>query len=107
MPLVQGILDAHFVTLLLQRQSHRLLRRLSAHVAAHVAIQQDLASLLGALAIYSRAKEDQREAKDTKGVATGFGEQQQKTLGASMAAKVAAQEKHAEVGEYQVDKFWL
>lgn len=34
-PFVQAMLDAHFVTLLLQRQSHRLLRRLSQHIATH------------------------------------------------------------------------
>ncbi|KAL8286199.1 hypothetical protein RQP46_004687 [Phenoliferia psychrophenolica] len=111
LPLVQAILDAHFITLLLHRSSHSLLRRLARHVDAHLAIQADLASLLGALTIFARAKEDQRDAKSKGvvggGVATGFGEQMKKNLGATMAARVAAQEKHAEVGEYQVDKFWL
>lgn len=106
-PLVQALLDAHFVTLLLQRHAHRLLRRLAAHVAAHVALSTDLSSLLGALAIYARAKEDQREAAETAkqgaAKAAGLG----RDLGASMAARVAAQELHAEVGEYQVDRFYL
>lgn len=94
------------MTLLLQRSSHSLLRRLARHIDAHLAIQADLSSLLGALAIYARAKDDQREAFGG-GPKTGFGEQLKKNLGATMAARVAAQEKHAEVGEYQVDKFWL
>ncbi|ORY90239.1 hypothetical protein BCR35DRAFT_299835 [Leucosporidium creatinivorum] len=110
-PLVQAILDAHFVTLLLQRSSHSLLRRLSSHVASHVALSTDLSSLLGALSIYTRAKEDMKaEARKTAqlaqeneyAAATGA-----KQLGQSMAARVKAQEKHNEVGEYAVDQFYL
>lgn len=110
-PLVQAILDAHFVTLLLQRSSHPLLRRLSSHVASHVALSTDLSSLLGALSIYTRAKEDMKaEARKTAqlaqenefAAATGA-----KQLGQSMAARVKAQEKHNEVGEYAVDQFYL
>ncbi|KAM0755797.1 hypothetical protein T439DRAFT_376095 [Meredithblackwellia eburnea MCA 4105] len=112
LPLVQAILDSHFVNLLLQRQSHALLRRLSRHIATHVAIQDDLTTLLASLSVYSRAYDDQREVAlggqiGKRSIKTGFAEHQEKTLGKSMAAKIAAQEKHAEVGEYQVDKFWL
>ena len=100
---MQAILDAHFVTLLLQRQSHPLLRRLSGHVAAHVALSTDLSTLLGALSIYARTREEQLEASSAQKVQKG----ELKGFGATMAARVAAQEKHAEVGEYAVDKFWL
>lgn len=107
-PLVQAILDAHFVTLLLHRQSHSLLRRLRAHVATHVALSTDLGSLLGALSIYARAKEQQRnESAPTATTSQSGAFKQQRDLGESMAARVKAQEKHLEVGEYAVDQFYL
>lgn len=116
-PFVQAMLDAHFVTLLLQRQSHRLLRRLSQHVARHTEMTTDLGSLLGALSIYSSKKKEQDAARraaasaasataaaNERGVA---GDRGVKELGASMEKRIRAQEKHAEVGEYQVEEFFL
>ncbi|KAM0793710.1 hypothetical protein ACM66B_001135 [Microbotryomycetes sp. NB124-2] len=64
--LIEAILDAHFVNLLLQRQSHDLLRRLFRHVQAHVSLLQDLSSLLGALSVYSRARDQQRDETTLK-----------------------------------------
>ncbi|BGP52579.1 hypothetical protein JCM8202_004923 [Rhodotorula sphaerocarpa] len=117
-PFVQAMLDAHFVTLLLQRQSHRLLRRLSQHVARHTEMTTDLGSLLGALLIYSSKKKEQdaaRRAAASAASATAAaatqrsvaGDRGVKELGASMEKRIRAQEKHAEVGEYQVEEFFL
>ncbi|KAK4050438.1 hypothetical protein OIV83_003508 [Microbotryomycetes sp. JL201] len=66
LPLIEAILDAHFINLLLQRQSHELLRSLFKHVQAHVNMIQDLGSLLGALSIYSRARDQQRDESTIK-----------------------------------------
>lgn len=115
---VQAVLDAHFVTLLLQRQSHRLLRRLSQHVARHTEMSTDLGSLLGALSIYSSKKEEQRRAAAAASAAAASAAEAKasgtltaasgvKELGATMEKRIAAQEKHAEVGQYQVEEFYL
>ncbi|GAA5981081.1 hypothetical protein JCM10908_003977 [Rhodotorula pacifica] len=115
-PFVQAILDAHFVNLLLQRQAHRLLRRLSQHVARHAEMTTDLGTLLGALSIYSsKKKEEQRRAAAAAadaatgkkvpladGTSAGV-----KEFGATMEKRILAQEKHAEVGQYQVEEFFL
>ncbi|GAA5891802.1 hypothetical protein JCM8208_002891 [Rhodotorula glutinis] len=109
-PFVQAILDAHFVTLLLQRQSHRLLRRLSQHIATHTALVTDLSSLLGALSIYSRKKDEQRRAALEDKAAAGRRAQQKdgvREFGETMERRIKAQEKHAEVGAYQVEEFFL
>ncbi|GAA6010271.1 hypothetical protein JCM10207_005698 [Rhodosporidiobolus poonsookiae] len=110
-PFVQALLDAHFVTLLLQRQSHRLLRRLSSHIAAHTAAITDLSSLLGALGIFARAKDAARKAAQEeeqrrKDRAEGRAEQV-KAFGETLERRIKAQEKHAEVGAYSVDEYIL
>ncbi|GAA5923481.1 hypothetical protein JCM1841_001531 [Sporobolomyces salmonicolor] len=107
-PLVQSLLDAHFVTLLLQRQSHKLLRRLSSHVSTHTALLTDLSSLLGALSVYSRKQDELRQAQAAEvekraGAAGG----DVKKFGETMERRIKAQEKHAQVGEYQVEEFYL
>ncbi|GAA5849197.1 hypothetical protein JCM9279_005822 [Rhodotorula babjevae] len=109
-PFVQAILDAHFVTLLLQRQSHRLLRRLSQHIATHTALVTDLSTLLGALSIYSRKKDEQRRAALEDKAAAGRRAQQKdgvREFGETMERRIKAQEKHAEVGQYTVEEFFL
>ncbi|GAA6046535.1 hypothetical protein JCM3770_006197 [Rhodotorula araucariae] len=108
-PFVQAILDAHFVTLLLQRQAHRLLRRLAQHVATHTALVTDLSSLLGALAVYSRQKDEQRRTALEDKAAAGRRAQKDgvREFGETMQRRIKAQEKHAEVGEYQVEEFFL
>jgi len=104
--LVSTILDAHFVTLLLQRQSHALLRRLSSRISAALTLTTDLSTLLGALSIYSRAKKEAHAANFSKKQA-GSEKRESKKLGETMEKRVKAQEKHSEVGEYVVDKFYL
>ncbi|KAI5474491.1 hypothetical protein MNV49_003214 [Pseudohyphozyma bogoriensis] len=104
---VQAILDSHFVTLLLQRQSHALLRRLSSHVRSHVRLQADLANLLGALSIFARAKEEQQREAVVIKAKKAAPVDDHKSLGATMAARIAAQERHAEVQDYSLEKFWL
>ncbi|KPV78024.1 uncharacterized protein RHOBADRAFT_50546 [Rhodotorula graminis WP1] len=108
-PFVQAILDAHFVTLLLQRQSHRLLRRLSQHIATHTALVTDLSTLIGALSIYSRKKDEQRRAALEDKAAAGRKAQRDgvREFGETMQRRIKAQEKHAEVGQYQVEEFFL
>ncbi|BGP44370.1 hypothetical protein JCM10450v2_000181 [Rhodotorula kratochvilovae] len=109
-PFVQAVLDAHFVTLLLQRQAHRLLRRLAQHIATHAALVTDLSSLLGALAIYSRKKDEQRRAALEDKAAQGRRAQKDggvREFGETMERRIKAQEKHAEVGQYQVEEFFL
>ncbi|GAA5865087.1 hypothetical protein JCM1840_005735 [Sporobolomyces johnsonii] len=108
-PLVQSLLDAHFVTLLLQRQSHKLLRRLSSHVSTQTALLTDLSSLLGALSVYSRKQDELRQAQAAEvekraGAAAGG---DVKKFGETMERRIKAQEKHAQVGEYQVEEFYL
>ncbi|GAA5917935.1 hypothetical protein JCM6882_004131 [Rhodosporidiobolus microsporus] len=111
-PLVQSLLDAHFVTLLLQRQAHPLLRRLSKRVSAHTQLVTDLASLGGALAVYARKRDEGRKAEERrkrseeseragKAVATA------QDFGEKMERRIQAQEKHAEVGEYSIEDFFL
>lgn len=126
---MQALLDAHFVTLLLQRQSHSLLKNLSNHITTHLAQADALALLLGPLAIYAKAKAEARLAADhvsagvlsrttmaTKTQATkGSNGRQPKPsaipverkFGERMEKRVAAQEKHANVGDYVVDRFYL
>lgn len=110
---MEALLDAHFVSLLLQRQSHATLRRLSRHVAAHVALSSDLSTLQGALAIYARAKEDMvaekraAHADEERGSTARRTDVGARKLGKSMEARVKAQEKHNEVGAYSVDQFYL
>ncbi|GJN92026.1 hypothetical protein Rhopal_005054-T1 [Rhodotorula paludigena] len=110
-PFVQVVLDAHFVTLLLQRQAHRLLRRLSQHVATHTQLVTDLSSLVGALSIYSRKKDEQRRAAlEEKAAAASASRKADggvREFGESMERRIKAQEKHAEVGEYTVETFVL
>lgn len=110
-PFVQVVLDAHFVTLLLQRQAHRLLRRLSQHVATHTQLVTDLSSLVGALSIYSRKKDEQRRAaleeKAAAASASRNADGGVREFGESMERRIKAQEKHAEVGEYTVETFVL
>lgn len=71
----------------------------------------DLGSLLGALSIYSTKKEEQRRAAlaaaEAKAAGTGATTTGVKELGATMEKRIAAQEKHAEVGQYQVEEFYL
>lgn len=116
-PFVQAVLDAHFVNLLLQRQSHRLLRRLSQHVARHAEMTSDLGTLLGALSIYSsKKKEEQRRSAAVAAAVleasalsapTGKGLASVKEFGATMEKRILAQEKHAAVAQYQVEEFFL
>ncbi|GAA5882213.1 hypothetical protein JCM3774_000964 [Rhodotorula dairenensis] len=116
-PFVQAVLDAHLLNLLLQRQAHRLLRRLAQHVARHAELTTDLGTLLGALSIYpTKKKEDQRRSAaaaaaagaslpDKKAPAVAVAGV--KEFGATMEKRILAQEKHAEVGQYQVEEFFL
>ncbi|BGO88544.1 hypothetical protein NBRC10512_003358 [Rhodotorula toruloides] len=108
-PFVQAILDAHFVTLLLQRQAHRLLRRLAQHISLHTALVNDLSSLLGALSIYSRKKDDQRRAalEEASAAAAEKRKDGVRKFGETMERRIKAQEKHAEVGAYAVEEFFL
>jgi hypothetical protein len=120
-PFVQSLLDAHFIPLLLLRQSHSLLRRLSKRISAHTELVSDLSSLAGALCIYSRKKDElkrseekrreekvreEREKKMQQQV-EGGGKEAVKSFGEKMERRIRAQEKHAEVGMYQVDEFYL
>lgn len=108
LPLVQIVLDAHFVTLLLQRQSHSLLRRLSARITTHLALSANLSSLLGALSIYARTRKEQTAARgDRNELGLKADADGRKKAGESMEKRVAAQEQHMDVGEYAVDKFWI
>ncbi|GAA6062755.1 hypothetical protein JCM10212_005551 [Sporobolomyces blumeae] len=109
-PIVQAILDAHFVTLLLQRQSHKLLRRLTSHVATHTAQMNDLSTLLGALSVFSRKNDELVRADDEvkrRAEARRNGVVEEKKYGESMDRRARAQEKHQEVGAYQVEEFFL
>ncbi|BGO99054.1 RNA binding protein [Rhodotorula toruloides] len=108
-PFVQAILDAHFVTLLLQRQAHRLLRRLAQHISLHTALVNDLSSLLGALSIYSRKKDDQRRTAVEEASAAVVEKRKDgvREFGETMERRIKAQEKHAEVGAYAVEEFFL
>ncbi|KAK4049605.1 hypothetical protein OIO90_005364 [Microbotryomycetes sp. JL221] len=163
LPLIEAILDAHFINLLLQRQSHDLLRRLARHVDEHVSLLADLSTLLGALSIYARAKEQQRDeallkkiaaqlttkqrpkrrgasahsdyaalggrddnvgqarlrqtalsirakllrmGKSTSSIA-GIDDGIKSSLNKSMESRIKAQEKHFDVPEYSVEKFYL
>ncbi|GAA5975041.1 hypothetical protein JCM11641_000007 [Rhodosporidiobolus odoratus] len=143
-PFLQTLLDAHFVPLLLLRQSHPLLRRLSRHISAHTQLVTDLSSLVGALSVYSRKREEMRlasvvaaaaaanlaaeeEKKKNKKAVSGKGKKGKKDegegekenrgagagsatvkeLGENMLRRIKAQEKHAEVGQYEIDSFVL
>ncbi|BGP12287.1 hypothetical protein JCM10213_000017 [Rhodosporidiobolus nylandii] len=111
-PFVQALLDAHFVTLLLQRQSHSLLRRLSKHISMHTVLLTDLSSLAGALSLYSRKKDELRkaaeeEARKKDAEAAGARVDKVKEFGEKMEKRIKAQEKHAAVGAYEVDEFFL
>lgn len=108
-PFVQAILDAHFVTLLLQRQAHRLLRRLAHHISLHTQLVNDLSSLLGAFSIYSRKKDEQRSAAAEQASAAIAEKRRDgvKEFGETMERRIKAQEKHAEVGAYAVEEFFL
>ncbi|GAA5886082.1 hypothetical protein JCM16303_003856 [Sporobolomyces ruberrimus] len=109
-PLVQSLLDAHFVTLLLQRQSHKLLRRLTSRVSSHTAQLDDLSTLLGALSVFSRKNVELVEAEEAakrKAAAKKNGVHEVKKFGESMERRSKAQEKHQEVGAYQVEEFYL
>ncbi|GAA5899244.1 uncharacterized protein JCM6883_005156 [Sporobolomyces salmoneus] len=109
-PLVQSLLDAHFVTLLLQRQSHKLLRRLTSRVSSHTAQLDDLSTLLGALSVFSRKNAELAEAEQLakrKANAKRNGVQEVKKFGESMGKRSKAHEKHQEVGAYQVEEFYL
>ncbi|BGP28423.1 hypothetical protein JCM10296v2_000155 [Rhodotorula toruloides] len=108
-PFVQAILDAHFVTLLLQRQAHRLLRRLAQHISLHTQLVNDLSSLLGALSIYSRKKDEQRRAAVEEASAAVAEKRKDgiREFGETMERRIKAQEKHAEVGAYAVEEFFL
>ncbi|GAA5923328.1 uncharacterized protein JCM15063_003612 [Sporobolomyces koalae] len=109
-PLVQALLDAHFVTLLLQRQSHKLLRRLTSRVASHTAQLNDLSTLLGALSVFSRKNQElvqAEEAAKRQAEAKRNGVREVKKFGESMEKRAKAQEKHQEVGAYQVEEFYL
>ncbi|BGP21279.1 hypothetical protein Rt10032_c19g6257 [Rhodotorula toruloides] len=108
-PFVQAVLDAHFVTLLLQRQAHRLLRRLAQHISLHTQLVNDLSSLLGAVSIYSRKKDEQRRAA-LEEASAAIAEKQRdgvREFGETMERRIKAQEKHAEVGAYAVEEFFL
>ncbi|GAA6041625.1 hypothetical protein JCM8097_007773 [Rhodosporidiobolus ruineniae] len=116
-PLVQSLLDAHFVPLLLQRQAHPLLRRLSKRISAHTQLVTDLSSLSGALAIYARKKDELRKAEEKRKAVEKEKEREEKDglggrrgvkeFGETMERRIKAQEKHAEVGEYTVEEFYL
>jgi len=109
-PLVQSLLDSHFVTLLLQRQSHKLLRRLTSRVATHTAQVTDLSTLLGALSVFSRKNTELLQAEEAakrKAAAKRNGVQEVKKFGESMERRAKAHEKHQEVGAYQVEEFYL
>ncbi|GAA5992021.1 hypothetical protein JCM5350_006252 [Sporobolomyces pararoseus] len=109
-PLVQSLLDAHFVTLLLQQRSHKLLRRLSSRVNSHTAQLNDLSTLLGALSVFSRKNTELVEAEEAakrKAAAKRNGVHEVKKYGESMERRAKAQEKHQEVGAYQVEEFYL
>lgn len=76
----------------------------------------DLGTLLGALSIYSsKKKEDQRRAAVVTGTAAAGAALSDKKapaaaaqeFGATMEKRILAQEKHAEVGQYQVEEFFL
>lgn len=108
--LVESILDAHFVTLLLEQRSHKLLRRLSNRVRLLTTRVDDLSTLVGALSVFSRqqqkhelednnkkSREEQRRRRN-KNV---------KQFGESMERRSRAQEKHQQVGAYQVEEFYL
>ncbi|SGY17771.1 BQ5605_C015g07884 [Microbotryum silenes-dioicae] len=99
---VQAILDAQFIALLLHRPSHALLRRLATHVDEHLKRTIQLEALVGPLAIYARAKTEQKKGGAQKGE-LGL----DKGLGESMRRRVEAQEKHAWVGMYEVEQFNL
>ncbi|GAA5854976.1 hypothetical protein JCM8547_002329 [Rhodosporidiobolus lusitaniae] len=114
-PFVQSLLDAHFVTLLLQRQSHSLLRRLSKRVSAHTQLVTDLSSLAGVLSIYSRRRDEMKKAEERKreeearkekeGAAGG--ERTVKDFEEKMEKRIKAREEHAAVGQYTVETFLL
>ncbi|GAA5949785.1 hypothetical protein JCM3765_007689 [Sporobolomyces pararoseus] len=109
-PFVQSLLDAHFVTLLLQQRSHKLLRRLSSRVNSHTAQLNDLSTLLGALSVFSRKNTELVEAEEAakrKAAAKRAGIHEVKKYGESMERRAKAQEKHQEVGAYQVEEFYL
>ena len=109
-PLVQSLLDAHFVTLLLQQRYHKLLRRLSSRVNSHTAQLNDLSTLLGALSVFSRKNTELVEAEEAakrKAAAKRNGVHEVKKYGESMERRAKAQEKHQEVGAYQVEEFYL
>lgn len=108
--MVETLLDAHFVPLLLTRSSHPLLRRLARHVSAHLALSTSLSSLLGPLAIYQRARVEQRaeaKAKPVDSSQSGAFEGRGQGKRPGMERRVRAQEKHGEVGEYAVETIWL
>jgi hypothetical protein len=124
LPLVQALLDAHFITLLLQRQSHSLLKSLSTHISTHLSRSTSLALLLGPLAIYAKAKaalvastlsasssatvSKTRNSKEKKLNSKKMNEvPDDRKFGEKMEKRVKAQEKHAAVGEYAIDKFWI
>lgn len=67
-----------------------------------MALQADLETLLGALSIYSRAKRDNERKRERERE-----DKDKKVAQDSMKRRVEAQEKHAQVGEYEVEKFWL
>jgi DNA mismatch repair ATPase MutS len=119
-PFVQSLLDAHFIPLLLLRQSHPLLRRLSKRISAHTELVSDLSSLAGALSIYSRKKDELKRSEEKRREekvreerekkmqqVEGGGKEAVKSFGEKMERRIRAQEKHAEVGMYQVDEFYL
>jgi hypothetical protein len=124
LPLVQAFLDAHFITLLLQRQSHSLLKSLSTHISTHLSQSTSLALLLGPLAIYAKAKaalvastlsasssatvSKTRNSNEKKLNSKKMNEvPDERKFGEKMEKRVKAQEKHAAVGEYAIDKFWI
>ncbi|KAL7341044.1 RNA binding protein [Rhodotorula toruloides] len=82
---------------------------LEEHISLHTALVNDLSSLLGALSIYSRKKDDQRRAalEEASAAAAEKRKDGVRKFGETMERRIKAQEKHAEVGAYAVEEFFL
>ncbi|EGU13358.1 RNA binding protein [Rhodotorula toruloides ATCC 204091] len=82
---------------------------LEEHISLHTALVNDLSSLLGALSIYSRKKDDQRRTAVEEASAAVVEKRKDgvREFGETMERRIKAQEKHAEVGAYAVEEFFL
>ncbi|GAA6018229.1 hypothetical protein JCM11491_005641 [Sporobolomyces phaffii] len=106
-PLVEALLDAKCVALLLERESHRVLRRLATHVAEHQARLDDLATLLGGLAVFKRTQDAADRLRVEQQQQHAVRKEVKKAFGDGMERRSKAHEKHQEVGAYQVEEFYL